>query len=60
MENNENTEPMPYAKFKRSKTCAVINCKNNEYNLEMWKDNLCEIHNVKRSSNLCNCKLPYE
>lgn len=49
----------PSKKRKRSVTCAVLNCANSEYNLEVWRDNICDVHNVTRRSDACSCKEPY-
>ena len=43
---------------KRSLTCAVTGCTNNEYNLEVWQDSLCQIHHLPRRE-CCYSKEPY-
>ena len=31
---------------KRSTTCAVIGCSNSDYQLDLWKEKICDVHHV--------------
>ena len=42
--NKTSIRLQPSKSRKRSLTCAVTGCTNNEYNIEVWRDSLCEIH----------------
>ncbi|XP_065666922.1 uncharacterized protein LOC124813812 isoform X2 [Hydra vulgaris] len=47
-------------KRKKSMGCAVFGCNNSQYNLEVWRNEFCEIHKVLRSSLTCTCLEPYK
>ena len=45
----------------QSLTCAVMGCINNEYNLEKWRNKICDIRGgVLKRSFQCRCKEPYK
>ena len=44
MDNKTSIRLQPSKSRKRSLTWAVTGCTNNEYNIEVWRDSLCEIH----------------
>ena len=48
--DDKTTRLQPSKSRKRSLTCAVTGCTNNEYNLEVWRDSLCEIHHLPRET----------
>ena len=48
MDNKTSIHLQPSKSRKRSLTCAVTGCTNNEYNLEVSRDSLCEIHHLPR------------
>ena len=38
--------------------CAVVGCSNNSYQLNLWKNKLCDVHeNVENSK--CGCDPPF-
>jgi hypothetical protein len=40
--------------------CAVVGCHSSTYQLDRWKDELCELHGVQhRSWPVCNCDPPF-
>ncbi|XP_047137793.1 uncharacterized protein LOC124814300 [Hydra vulgaris] len=47
-------------KRKRSMGCAVFDCSSSQYNLELWRNEFCELHKVLRSSLTCRCSEPYK
>lgn len=44
-------------KIQAALTCAVLNCKNNEYGLKKWRMTVCEKCKIPQRD--CGCKEPY-